>query len=188
MAKFYGNIKRFEKQNPTQEDTLNSHRGVTGESRVNEQLSRLDDNYHIFLGVVIPASGLEKKWLDTIVVSENGLFALEIKNWSPANKSISADEPYKQAQDNGEILRESLIYNVSGQISVTKVLVSAHEDSFQFRHGFDYGFPHVFGTTIAENSSNNITAFIQSVHPKQVPGLTKEQVTEIVKILETLSK
>lgn len=53
--------------------------GLTGEIYAINALSKLDDSYHIFSDLLIPFDGKTSQ-IDIIVVGDNGMFIVEVKN------------------------------------------------------------------------------------------------------------
>ena len=88
--------------------------GTHGENDVIDELSKLDDNYHILCGIEIELphwvtynqrKNLKSAQMDLVVVCPKGVFMIEVKNWSdkyvPSNSNLS---PYEQTERAGRVL------------------------------------------------------------------------------------
>ncbi len=107
--------------------------GTHGENDVIEELSKLDDSYHILCGVSMELhywvtyngrKNLKSAQMDVVVVCPKGIFMIEVKNWSdkyvPSKSSLS---PYEQTERAGRVLWITL-QNKLGDIRVTNILLS----------------------------------------------------------------
>lgn len=132
---FFGGIKQWNKQRQLDKFEKNKsspfQAGARGELRVLDELSKLNDDYHIFCGVNIDMSNARYKGkfrktaqIDFVVVSSRGVILIEVKNWSQtfANNNTGFS-PYEQTERSGKILWMYLQGWFSGP-RVTNVLLS----------------------------------------------------------------
>jgi len=121
-------VKKFDK---ARENPL--HPGTSGETKVIEELIKLNDNYHVLCGVRIGLpyyvkykgrKNLRSAQMDLVVVSPKGVYMIEVKNWSDNyvknNNNLS---PYEQTERAGRVLWIAL-QNVIKDVGVTNVLLS----------------------------------------------------------------
>lgn len=121
-------VKKFDKarDNPL-------HPGTRGETKVIEELIKLNDSYHVLCGIRIGLpyyvkykgrKNLRSAQMDLVVVSLKGVYMIEVKNWSDNyvknNYNLS---PYEQTERAGRVLWIAL-QNVIKDVGVTNVLLS----------------------------------------------------------------
>ncbi len=109
------------------------HAGTQGENKVIEQLSKLDDDYHILCGVRIELpyyvtyngqKNLRSAQMDLVAVCPKGVFMIEVKNWSNRYaQNYGGLNPYEQTDRAGRVLWIAL-QDVIKNIRVTNVLLS----------------------------------------------------------------
>ena len=108
--------------------------GTHGEKDVIEKLSNLDDSYHVFGGIEIELpywvnyngkKNLKSAQMDVVVVSQKGVFMIEVKNWTDeyTQKQKGGLSPYEQTERAGRILWITL-QNVIKGAGVTNILLS----------------------------------------------------------------
>jgi hypothetical protein len=108
--------------------------GAKGENKVIDELSRLDDCFHILSGVEVYLThfvtyngkkNLKSAQIDIVVVCPKGVFMIEVKNWS--DKYAQSDKqglnPYEQTERDGRVLW-ILLQSVNKDIRVTNILLS----------------------------------------------------------------
>jgi hypothetical protein len=110
-------------------------KGTRGENEVIDELSKLDDSYHILCGVDMELDywvtyngrkNLKSAQMDLIVVCPKGIFMIEVKNWSNQfanNNSNNNFSPYEQTERAGRVLWISL-QKVIKNVRVTNILLS----------------------------------------------------------------
>jgi len=109
-------------------------KGTYGENDVIDELSKLDDSYHILCGVSMELhywvtyngrKNLKSAQMDIVVVCPRGIFMIEVKNWSNryANNNNRDLSPYEQTERAGRVLWISL-QDVIKNVRVTNVLLS----------------------------------------------------------------
>lgn len=109
------------------------HLGASGENKVIEELTRLDDTHHVLCGLYIELPyyvrhrgqrNLGSAQMDVVVVCQKGVFMIEVKNWSDAYlEDYKNLNPYEQAERAGKVLWIAL-QNVNDSIKVTNLLCS----------------------------------------------------------------
>ena len=108
--------------------------GTRGENIVIDELSKLDDSYHILCGVRLQLShcvtyngkkNLKSAQMDIVVVCPKGVYMIEVKNWSNqyANKNKKGLNAYEQTERAGRVLWISL-QGIFRKVRVTNVLLS----------------------------------------------------------------
>jgi len=108
--------------------------GTHGENDVIDELSKMNDSYHILCGVEIELDhwvtyngkkNLKSAQMDVVVVCPKGVFMIEVKNWTDkyADQNKKGLSPYEQAERAGRVLWITL-QNKVGDIRVTNVLLS----------------------------------------------------------------
>ena len=108
--------------------------GTKGENKVIDELSKLDDSYHIMCGIDIELpnwvtyngkKNLKSAQMDIVVVCPKGVFMIEVKNWTDEHAQDSKQDfsPYEQTGRAGLVLWITL-QNVIKDIRVTNVLLS----------------------------------------------------------------
>jgi len=108
--------------------------GTKGENKVIDELSKLDDSYHIMCGIDIELpnwvtyngkKNLKSAQMDIVVVCPKGVFMIEVKNWTDeyAQNNKQDFSPYEQAGRAGLVLWITL-KKVIKDIRVTNVLLS----------------------------------------------------------------
>ncbi|AJW71045.1 nuclease-related domain-containing protein [Nitrosopumilus adriaticus] len=114
------------------------HSGTKGELRALDTLSKLDDNHHIFCGVIMELphyvtyngkKNLKSAQMDFVVVSKRGIFPIEVKNWTDTyifkHRANGGLEPHEQAERAGRVLWISLkSWRDPKQPMVTSVLLT----------------------------------------------------------------
>ena len=108
-------------------------KGTRGENIVIDELSKLDDSYHILCGVDMELhywvtyngrKNLKSAQMDLVVVCPKGVFMIEVKNWSNQFASNNNNfSPYEQTERAGRVLWISL-QNVIKNVRVTNILLS----------------------------------------------------------------
>ena len=111
---------RLKQQYKKFEQNRNSlfHAGEKGERQVLDKLSQLDDEYHVFCGVRLESpyyisyngkKNLKSAQMDFVVVSKNGIYVIEVKNWSDNYVKQKKDfGPHEQAGRAGRLLWNEL--------------------------------------------------------------------------------
>ncbi len=108
--------------------------GTKGENKVIDELSKLNDSYHIMCGIDIELpnwvtyngkKNLKSSQMDIVVVCPKGVFMIEVKNWTDeyAQGNKQDFSPYEQAGRAGLVLWITL-KKVIKDIRVTNVLLS----------------------------------------------------------------
>jgi hypothetical protein len=108
--------------------------GTYGENDVIDELTKLNDSYHILCGVEIELpnwvtyngrKNLKSAQMDLVVVCQKGVFMIEVKNWSDeyAQKNTRDLSPHEQTERAGRVLWITL-QNKVGDIRVTNILLS----------------------------------------------------------------
>ena len=104
-------------------------KGTSGENQVIDELSKLDDSFHILCGVDMELhywvtyngqKNLKSAQMDLVVVCPKGVFMIEVKNWS--NQFLNNNDsfsPYEQTERAGRVLWISL-QKVVKNVRVTK--------------------------------------------------------------------
>jgi len=122
-------IKKFDK---ARENPL--HPGTRGETKVIEELIKLNDSYHVLCGVRIELpyyvkykrrKNLKSAQMDLVVVSPKGVYMIEVKNWSDnyIKKYTTNLSPYEQTERAGLVLWITL-QDVIKDVGVTNLLLS----------------------------------------------------------------
>lgn len=108
--------------------------GTKGENKVIDELSKIDDNYHVLCGVTLSLpyfvtyngkKNLKSAQMDFVIVSTKGVFMIEVKNYTDdfARGQKWSFSPYEQTERAGRILWISL-QSVIKNVRVTNVLLS----------------------------------------------------------------
>ncbi len=154
--------------------------GTKGENKVIDELSKLDDSYHILVGVDIELhnwvtyngkKNLKSAQMDIVVVCPKGVFMIEVKNWTDeyAQRNKRGLSPYEQAGRAGLVLWITL-QNVFKDIRVTNVLLSIKGN---LPYNEDYRLVYV-------SSLDGINQFLE----KRQDSLSEKEVEKIVKKLK----
>ena len=154
--------------------------GTKGENKVIDELSNLDDNYHIMCGMDIELSNwvtyngkknLKSAQMDIVVVCPKGVFMIEVKNWTDeyAQSHKQDFSPYEQAGRAGLVLWITL-KKVIKDIRVTNVLLSIRGN---LQYNEKYRLVYV-------SSLDNINQFLE----KRQDSLNEKEVERIVNELE----
>ncbi len=154
------------------------HKGTRGENQVIDELSKLDDSYHILCGVDMELhywvtyngrKNLKSAQMDLVVVCPKGIFMIEVKNWSDkfANNRNHFN-PYEQTERAGRVLWISL-QNIIKNIRVTNILLSIKGN---LTYNEDYRSVYV-------SRLNRINQFLE----KRQDVLSEKEVEKIVKSL-----
>lgn len=107
--------------------------GTRGENKVIDELSKLDDSYHVLCGVHLSlpyavtyngSKNLRSAQMDIVVVCPKGVYMIEVKNWSNNYaKNNNSFNPYEQTERAGRVLWISL-QGIFRKVRVTNVLLS----------------------------------------------------------------
>jgi len=154
--------------------------GTKGENKVIDELSKLDDSYHILGGVDIELhnwvtyngkKNLKSAQMDIVIVCPKGVFMIEVKNWTDeyAQRNKQVLSPYEQAGRAGLVLWITL-QNVFKDIRVTNVLLSIKGN---LPYNEDYRLVYV-------SSLDSINQFLE----KRQDSLSEKEVVKIVKKLK----
>jgi len=154
--------------------------GTKGENKVIDELSKLDDSYHILCGVDIELpnwvtyngkKNLKSAQMDIVVVCPKGVFMIEVKNWTDeyAQRSKQGLSPYEQAGRAGLVLWITL-QNMFKDIRVTNVLLSIKGN---LPYNEKYRLVYV-------SSLDSINQFLE----KRQDSLNEKEVEKIVNELE----
>jgi len=154
--------------------------GTKGENKVIDELSKLDDSYHILGGVDIELhnwvtyngkKNLKSAQMDIVVVCPKGVFMIEVKNWTDeyTQRNKQGLSPYEQAGRAGLVLWITL-QNVFKDIRVTNVLLTINGN---LPYNEDYRLVHV-------SSLDSINQFLE----KRQDSLSEKEVEKIVKKLK----
>ena len=154
------------------------HKGAKGENKVIEELSKLNDNYHVLSGVRITLSHyvtynnqsrLRSAQMDFVLVCPRGVFMIEVKNWSDKFAQTHHKSPHEQTGREGLILWVKL-QNKFKNLRVTNVLLSIQGN---IKHDREHHSVHV-------TSLNEIIPFLK----KREISLNRRQVADIVEFLK----
>ena len=154
--------------------------GTKGENKVIDELSKLDDSYHIMCGIDIELpnwvtyngkKNLKSAQMDIVVVCPKGVFMIEVKNWTDeyAQNNKQDFSPYEQAGRAGLVLWITL-KKVIKDIRVTNVLLSIRGN---LQYNEKYRLVYV-------SSLDNINQFLE----KRQDSLNEKEVEKIVNELE----
>ena len=168
-------INKFEnnKDNPL-------HAGAKGENKVIDQLSKLDDSYHVLSGIEVHLSrwvtyngkkDLRSAQMDTIVVCPKGVFLIEVKNYSDdfVRNQKWKFSPYEQTERAGRVLWVFL-QSVIKDTRVTNILLS-----IQGNMSYNQNYRSVFVSSL-----NKINPFLEN----RQDSLSEKDVNKIVKNLK----
>ena len=108
--------------------------GAHGENDVLDELSKLDDNYHILCGVAIELprwttyngeKNLKSAQMDIVVVCPKGVFMIEVKNYTDefARSKKWKFSPYEQTDRAGRVLWIAM-QDILEDCKITNVLLS----------------------------------------------------------------
>ncbi len=154
--------------------------GTYGENDVIDELSKLDDSYHIMCSIDIELhswvtyngkKNLKSAQMDIVVVCPKGVFMIEVKNWTDeyARGHKQDFSPYEQAGRAGLVLWITL-QNVFKGIRVTNVLLSIKGN---LPYNEKYRLVYV-------SSLDSINQFLE----KRQDSLSEKEVEKIVKELK----
>jgi len=159
-------------------------RGVTGELKVLDVLSQLNDDFHVFCGVHVGLpywltyngqKNLRSAQMDYVVASHKGVFMIEVKNWSKGYaKRHDGLNPYEQTDRAGRVL---WIFLKSWRFSprVTNVLLSTR-GSFEYNKNYRAVF--VSSLNRINNFISNRDDSISEKDVKKIIGKLKHCVTK----------
>jgi len=154
--------------------------GTKGENKVIDELSKLDDSYHIMCSIDIELpnwvtyngkKNLKSAQMDIVVVCPKGVFMIEVKNWTDeyAQGNKQNFSPYEQAGRAGLVLWITL-KKVIKDIRVTNVLLSIRGN---LQYNEKYRQVYVSGL-------DSINRFLE----KRQDSLNEKEVEKIVNKLE----
>lgn len=154
--------------------------GTKGENKVIDELSKLDDSYHILCGIDIELpnwvtyngkKNLKSAQMDIVVVCPKGVFMIEVKNWTDEYAQCSKQglSPYEQAGRAGLVLWITL-QNVFKDIRVTNILLSIKGNL-----PYNEKYPLVYVSSL-----DSINQFLE----KRQDSLNEKEVEKIVNELE----
>jgi len=154
--------------------------GTKGENKVIDELSKLDDSYHIMCSIDIELpnwvtyngkKNLKSAQMDIVVVCPKGVFMIEVKNWTDeyAQGNKQNFSPYEQAGRAGLVLWITL-KKVIKDIRVTNVLLSIRGN---LQYNEKYRLVYV-------SSLDSINQFLE----KRQDSLNEKEVEKIVNELE----
>ena len=154
-------------------------KGTRGENIVIDELSKLDDSYHILCGVDMELhywvtyngrKNLKSAQMDLVVVCPKGVFMIEVKNWSDNyvrnNTNLS---PYEQTERAGRVLW-ILLQDVINGTRVTNILLS-----IQGNIEYNQNYRSVFVSSL-----NKINQFLEN----RQDSLDEKDVNKIVNNLK----
>jgi len=154
-------------------------KGTRGENKVIDELSKLDDSYHILCGVDMVLDywvtyngrkNLKSSQMDLVVVCPKGIFMIEVKNWSNqfanSNNNFS---PYEQTERAGRVLWISL-QNIIKNVRVTNILLSI-KGNLSYNESY---------RSVYVSSLDQINNFLE----KRQNELNEKEVEKIVKSLK----
>jgi len=153
--------------------------GTHGENDVIDELSKLDDNYHVLCGVEIELDNwvtyngqknLKSAQMDIVVVCPKGVFMIEVKNWTDdfVKNGNWKFNPYEQADRAGRVLWIAM-QDILTDCKITNILLSIQGN---LRYNDAFRFVNV-------SSLNTINNFIT----KRQDYLTNDEVNHIVENL-----
>ncbi len=167
-------IKEFDK---IKEDPF--YAGAKGENKVIDELSKLDDSFHILAGVEVHLSrwityngkkNLKSAQMDIVVVCPKGVFMIEVKNWSDNYvKNNTNLSPYEQTERAGRVLWVFLQSVIKGT-RVTNILLS-----IQGNMPYNQNYRSVYVSSL-----DRINQFLE----KRQDELNEKDVDKIVKNLQ----
>jgi len=154
--------------------------GTKGENKVIDELSKLNDSYHIMCGIDIELpnwvtyngkKNLKSSQMDIVVVCPKGVFMIEVKNWTDeyAQGNKQDFSPYEQAGRAGLVLWITL-KKVIKDIRVTNVLLSIRGN---LQYNEKYRLVYV-------SSLDSINQFLE----KRQDSLNEKEVEKIVNELK----
>jgi len=159
-------------------------RGATGELKVLDVLSELNDDYNVFCGVNIGLpywvtyngqKNLRSAQMDFVVASHKGVFMIEVKNWSRGYaQRHDALNPYEQTDRAGRVL---WIFLKSWRFSprVTNVLLST-QGTFEYNKNYRAVF--VSSLDRINNFIENREDSLSEKDVKKIIGKLKHYVTK----------
>jgi hypothetical protein len=154
--------------------------GAKGENKVIDELSKLDDSYHILAGVEVTLSrwvtyngkkNLKSAQMDIVVVCPKGVFMIEVKNYSDdfVRNQRWKFSPYEQTERAGRVLW-ILLQDVIKGTRVTNILLS-----IQGNMPYNQNYRSVFVSSL-----NKINQFLEN----RQDSLNEKDVNKIVKNLQ----
>ena len=154
--------------------------GAKGENKVIDELSKLDDSFHVLAGIDVQLArwvtyngkkNLRSAQIDIIVVCPKGVFAIEVKNWSNnyAKNNHKGLNPYEQTERAGRVLW-ILLQDVIKGTRVTNILLS-----IQGNLSYNQNYRSVFVSSL-----DRINQFLEN----RQDSLNEKDVNKIVKNLQ----
>lgn len=183
----FGGIKQWNKQRQLNKFEKNKsspfQAGARGEIKTLEELSKLNDDYHLFCGVNIDLSSIGYKGkirtntsqIDFVVVSKRGVILIEVKNWSESfANSHSGFSPYAQTERAGKNL---WLYLKSWRSSprVTNVLLSINN---RFKYDPNYKSVYVSELDRIRYFIENREESLSENDVKKIVGKLRNRVTK----------
>ncbi len=181
---FFGGIKKwnYKRQISKFENNKDNphHAGARGENKVIDELSKLDDSFHVLSGIDVQLArwvtyngkkNLRSAQIDVIVVCPKGVFAIEVKNWSDnyAKNNHKGLNPYEQTERAGRVLW-ILLQDVIKGTRVTNILLS-----IQGNLSYNQNYRSVFVSSL-----DRINQFLEN----RQDSLTEKDINKIVKNLQ----
>ncbi|MDH5666324.1 MAG: NERD domain-containing protein [Nitrosopumilus sp.] len=181
---FFGGIKKWNYKRQINKFENNKenplHAGTKGENKVIDELSKLDDSYHVLAGIEVHLSkwvtyngkkNLRSAQMDIIVVCPKGVFMIEVKNWSDnyTQNNKKGLNPYEQTERAGRVLWIFLQDVIKG-IKVTNILLS-----IQGNMSYNQNYRSVFVSSL-----NQINSFLEN----RQDSLNEKDVNKIIKNLQ----
>ena len=154
-------------------------KGTSGENQVIDELSKLEDSYHILCGVDLELDhwvtyngerNLKSASMDLVVVCPKDTFMIEVKNWSNHfAKNNDSFSPYEQTERAGRVLWISL-QGIFRKVRVTNVLLSI-KGNLEYNKNY---------RSVFVSSLDGINFFLM----RREDTLTEKQIKNIVKDLK----
>ena len=181
---FFGGIKKWNYKRQINKFEKNKknplHAGAKGENKVIDELSKLDDSYHVLAGIEVHLAkwityngkkNLRSAQMDIIVVCPKGVFMIEVKNWSDSytknnQKSLN---PYEQTERAGRVLWIFLQDIIKGT-RVTNILLPIRGNM-----PYNQNYRSVFVSSL-----DKINQFLENRHD----SLTEKDMNKIIKNLQ----
>ena len=154
--------------------------GARGENKVIDELSKLDDSYHVLSGIEVHLSrwityngkkNLKSAQMDIVVVCPKGVFMIEVKNYSDdfARNQKWKFSPYEQTERAGRVLWVFLQDVIKGT-RVTNILLP-----IQGNRSYNQNYRSVFVSSL-----NKINLFLEN----RQDSLNEKDVNKIIKNLQ----
>lgn len=180
---FFGGIKKWNYKRQISKFENNKenplHAGAKGENKVIDELSKLDDSFHILAGIEVQLlkwvtyngkKNLRSAQMDVVVVSPKGVFMIEVKNWSDNYvKNNTNLSPYEQTERAGRVLW-IFLQDVLKGTRVTNILLS-----IQGNIPYNQNYRSVYVSSL-----DRINQFLE----KRQDELNEKDVNKIVKNLK----